>query len=330
MRVGLIGSVRSSLLTLCKLVEYQFNIVCVWGYEPDSTINVSGYCSMKEYAVKNKLIYSPFVRVNNEEIKRQIRGYDLDILFIVGLSQLIDEDILRLPRYGCVGYHPTNLPHGRGRAPLSWLILREKEGAATFFKIDKGTDSGEIYVQERVEIEENDDAYSVADKLKAAMSIALDKWLPLLKKGELAGTPQNDECATYYARRAPLDGCIDWTQNAYDIDRLIKATTKPYPGAFSFYGDLKVIIWKSSYHPKGFPLGVIGRVVSLKANPVIQTGSGFVELLEYQFFNMEDKLENKQLSIGSRLGYYDQHEIFKIRNELNVIKKQIKQLLNEK
>ena len=59
MRVGVIGSVGSSLLTLQKLVEYSFNIVGVWGYEPHSTLNVSGYCSMRKLAEDNKISYYP-------------------------------------------------------------------------------------------------------------------------------------------------------------------------------------------------------------------------------------------------------------------------------
>ena len=94
MRVGVIGSVGSSLLTLQKLVEYSFNIVGVWGYEPHSTLNVSGYCSMRKLAEDNKISYYPFVKINSNDIKEQIRKSSVDILFVVGLSQLIDEELL--------------------------------------------------------------------------------------------------------------------------------------------------------------------------------------------------------------------------------------------
>ena len=158
MRVGVIGSVGSSLLTLQKLVEYSFNIVGVWGYEPHSTLNVSGYCSMRKLAEDNKISYYPFVKINSNDIKEQIRKSSVDILFVVGLSQLIDEDIIRMPRFGCVGFHPTKLPKGRGRAPMAWLILDRGEGAATFFKIDTKADEGDIFVQEPFCIDDKDDA----------------------------------------------------------------------------------------------------------------------------------------------------------------------------
>lgn len=74
------------------------------------------------------------MKINSNDIKEQIRKSSVDILFVVGLSQLIDEDIIRMPRFGCVGFHPTKLPKGRGRAPMAWLILDRGEGAATFLK----------------------------------------------------------------------------------------------------------------------------------------------------------------------------------------------------
>lgn len=331
MRVGVIGSVGSSLLTLQKLVEYSFNIVGVWGYEPHSTLNVSGYCSMRKLAEDNKISYYPFVKINSNDIKEQIRKSSVDILFVVGLSQLIDEDIIRMPRFGCVGFHPTKLPKGRGRAPMAWLILDRGEGAATFFKIDTKADEGDIFVQEPFCIDDKDDASSIGIKLKEAMVRALDRWLPSLSSSGLKGIPQDEKSATYYARRAPLDGCIDWSNTAKDIDRLIKASTSPHPGAFSFYGNNKVLVWKSNYYASGYAKGVIGRVVNFNNdNPVVQTADGYVELVKYNMVDYLDRPVNEHLVVGSRLGYYDQYEIFRLRNEIEMIKQDLTLLKNEK
>ena len=87
-----------------------------------------------------------------------------------------------MPKLGCIGFHPTLLPKGRGRAPLAWLILKEKKGAASFFLMDKKADSGPVFVQEPFEIEDNDDASRVEKKIEIAIEKALDKWLPELKK----------------------------------------------------------------------------------------------------------------------------------------------------
>ena len=331
MRVGLIGSVGSSLLTLQKLVEYSFNVVGVWGYEPPSTLNVSGYCSMCKLAEDNHLSYYPFVKINSSDVKEQIRNASIDVLFVVGVSQLIDEDIIKTPRLGCVGFHPTKLPKGRGRAPMAWLILDRGEGAATFFNIDTKADEGDVFVQEPFCIEDEDDASSIGVKLKEAMVRALDRWLPSLSSNGLKGIPQDEKEATFYARRAPLDGCIDWSNRAKDIDRLIKASTSPHPGAFSFYGHNNVLIWKSNYYASGYAKGVIGRVVDFNNdNPVVQTVDGYVELVKYNMVDYWDRAVDTRLVVGSRLGYYDQYEIFRLRNEIEVIKQELAELKNEK
>lgn len=326
MKVGLIGSVGSSLLTLQKLYEYNFDIVGVWGYEPESIQNVSGFCSLRSFSEEQGLSYFPFVKINDEKHKQEIKDVAPDLLFIVGLSQLVDQDIIDTPKYGCVGFHPTKLPRGRGRAPLAWLVLKETEGAATFFKIQEGTDCGEIYVQETFQLTEDDDAASVGKKLNKCILSALDKWLPSLKEEQRQpiGCPQDESKATYYARRAPLDGYLEWGKDAYNLDRIVKAAAKPHPGAYSFYDDFRVIIWKSHYHKDGFPIGVIGRVVDFVDNhPVVQTGNGFLEIEVYEMKDYQDSVVEKQLVVGSRLGYYDQYEIFKLRNEIKEIKKLI-------
>jgi methionyl-tRNA formyltransferase len=128
-----------------------------------------------------------------------------------------------------------------------------------------------------------------------------------------------------------LDGCIDWSNTAKDIDRLIKASTSPHPGAFSFYGNNKVLVWKSNYYASGYAKGVIGRVVNFNNdNPVVQTADGYVELVKYNMVDYLDRPVDEHLVVGSRLGYYDQYEIFRLRNEIEMIKQDLTLLKNEK
>ncbi len=327
MKIGLIGSVGSSLRILENLLAHGMELVAVWGYEPASVRNVSGYRSLSEISAHNGIPYHAFEKVNGTEVKEQIRRSRVELLFVVGLSQLVDGELLSIPRYGCVGFHPTRLPQGRGRAPLAWLVLERKGGAATFFRLTEEADNGDIYAQEPFEVDGDDDAESVGEKIFRTIDVALDRWLPELKQGILRGTPQ-DECeACAYGRRAPLDGCVDWGEPAYKIDRQVKAATHPYPGAFTFQGDFKVVLWKTHSHEAGFPKGVVGRVVACKAgHPVVQTGEGYVEIVDYEAFDMDDKIVDLKLVVGSRLGYYDQYEIFKLRNEIKRIKQQIETL----
>ena len=327
MKIGLIGSVGSSYRILEDLLAHGMDLSAVWGYEPASVRNVSGYRGLSGISERNGIPYHAFERVNGTEVKEQVRRSGVELLFVVGLSQLVDGELLAIPRYGCVGFHPTRLPQGRGRAPLAWLVLECKGGAATFFKLTEEADDGDIYAQEPFEVDVDDDAESVEAKVCRAIDAALDRWLPELKRGILRGTPQDEGEACAYGRRAPLDGCVDWGESAYEIDRLVKAATRPHPGAFTFQGDAKVVLWKTRCHDMGFPKGVVGRVVAYKdGNPVVQAGEGYVEIVDCQSFDMDDKMVDLKLVVGSRLGYYDQYEIFKLRNEIKRIRQQIEAL----
>jgi methionyl-tRNA formyltransferase len=200
----------------------------------------------------------------------------LDVIFAVGFSQLLKEDWLTLAKHGCIGFHPTKLPMGRGRAPIAWLILEGKSGAATFFQMGNGADDGPIYQQEPFEVDVNDDVESLVPKVQNAISIALDKLLPRMKAGIWDAIPQNHEKATFYTKRDPIDGLINWNLNAQEIDRLIKATTAPYPGAFSFVRGEIIKIWKSTVANENNIIGVVGRVLLVDENKgyLVQCGDG--------------------------------------------------------
>lgn len=324
LKVLIIGGVSSTKRTLSKLIEHEINIVGVFGLELLDTTSVSGYTSMKELALKHNMSYFPFKKINDKINIDLIRGLKPDIIFVIGLSQLISQDLIKIAKKGVIGFHPTLLPRGRGRAPVAWIVLNERFGAANFFQLGDGVDDGYLFVQAKFKLEKDDDASTVEYKLLEAIDRALDIWLPKLKRGEWNPVPQKEDEAFEYARRAPLDGIIDWSNSALAIDKLIKASTRPHPGAFTFYNDRKLIIWNSSIERTIDIIGVVGRVLRIENGKLlVQTGDG---LLWIEKFEIEGKIP----IVGSRLGYYNQYEIYKIKNELNVLKERIDELTKNK
>lgn len=318
--VVLIGSVTSTEKTLLKLIEHEINILAVFGYEPLSIEKVSGYTNFQDICVTNEIRYISYQDINDSKNIDIINQLQPDIIFAVGFSQILNDEILNKPKKGVVGFHPTVLPIGRGRAPIAWTVLKEKEGAANFFLMGNGVDDGSIFVQERFDVTNFDDATSIENKILCAIDLALDRWLPKIKKGEWKPKEQDEIFATEYARRAPIDGIIDWSDTAFNIDRLIKASSEPHPGAFTFYDDSKLIIWKSKLEREKKIKGVIGRIVKKQdSSLLIQTGEGLLWIDSYEVEN------NKQPVVGSRFGYYNQYEIYKIKKEIT----QIKQMLDE-
>lgn len=312
MRVGLIGGVGSSAITLRKLCEYDLEVVEVFGYSPKSTEMVSGYHNLEPICLENSISFTPFVKINDHAEK--IQSLNLDFLLVIGISQLVSEDIIQAPKLGAIGFHPTNLPKGRGRAPVAWLVSEVAEGAATFFMLEEIADAGAIVAQERFEVTPEDNAKSVQTKLYEAMSTALDALLPQLVKGELQPVFQDDSQATEFGIRRPEDGLIDWSQSAYAIDRLIKAASEPHPGAFT-YAQTNRLEVESSRIEKDLKIkGIQGRVLKINKNEaLVQTGDGLI------WASMADGDIDK-VRVGGLLGYKVELEIYELKKQIAELK----------
>nr|WP_256734990.1 formyltransferase family protein [Variovorax sp. dw_954] len=238
-----------------------------------------------------------------------------DLIFVVGLSQLISREILQIPRLGCVGFHPTALPRGRGRAPIAWLTLRCESGAATFFRLQEGADDGEIFVQQPFDVDASDSAASVEQKILNAERCALDTWLPSIALG-LNGVEQAHEAATFYGMRKPEDGVINWQVSATVVDRLVKAAGRPHPGAFTYQEDEIIRIWSTKVDAMCRHVGVPGRILEIKEDRafLIQCGD---TCLWVEHWSAAGPWLPK---VGMRLGYYVDSEVNQLRRmcvELN-------------
>ncbi len=317
-RVVLAGSVSSSRRTLQGLLRHRVNVVGVLGLSLQAASNMSGYSRLDDLALGANIPYMDFDNINEPKVVATVRAWEPDLLFVVGLSQLVKEELLSIPTKGCVGFHPTWLPEGRGRAPLAWLILDGRPGAATFFVMDKGVDSGPILVQEPIYVSDRDYASDVVEKLELAIDAALDRWLPHLIAGEWVPVPQDDSLASYNGRRTPSDGLIDWRLPAERIHALIRATSHPHPGAYTYFKDRKLIIWRSNLEPRLPFKGVIGRIVHTDPNYgwLVQTGQGLIWLTDVVFADASNLDPRSELRVGLRLGYAIEDEVYKLKRRL--------------
>lgn len=148
--------------------------------------------------------------------------------------KLIPTRILKLASLGAYNMHGSWLPFYRGKAPVNWAILRgESFTGATLHVMVKEPDAGDIVDQEKVPIGLRETAAQVMEKVKDAAVVVLGRQLHPLLLGQTKHTPQDTNLATCFGGRRPEDGRIDWTQPAPRIFNLIRAVTRPYPGAFS-------------------------------------------------------------------------------------------------
>lgn len=319
MRVAVVGGVNSTQLLTEKLREHGFVDVKVWGYAPDDVSQVSGWSDLSKVCAQLDFPYQSFVRI--ADCVDELRLFCPDVIFAVGLSQLIPEEILEVPTIGCIGFHPTALPKGRGRAPIAWILLDNVPGAASFFTIRKGVDDGPILAQEAFDVIADDTASTIEKKLLLAEARALDRLLPSLISGLWVAVEQDHAQATWYGRRSPEDGWIDWKGSADAIERLVRASSKPHPGAFTHWQDAVVTIWAAEMFFRA-EKGVVGRVLSVEADQsfVVQCGDGLIKVTQWTATN------NWSPRVGQKLGYYADAEIRRLRSECEGLRQRVGKL----
>src|SRR5882672_2512837 len=164
----------------------------------------------------------------------KIRALQPDVLFSFYYRNMVSDSLLAIPRVGCFNLHGSLLPKYRGRAPANWAILNgETETGVTLHHMIARPDAGDIVGQRRVPIDADDDARTLNLKLAAAAGPLLDECLPQILKGTARRVAQNESEATYFGRRKPADGAVDWRKSSTQIANLVRAVTRPYPGAFT-------------------------------------------------------------------------------------------------
>ena len=329
MRIVVAGATVSTHQTLEALVRHGAEIVGVLQLRNESSHTVTAFSPLDELAEPHGIPYAKFRNINDSEIVEQVREWQPDLMFVVGLSQLVRDEMMSIPKRGCVGFHPTFLPAGRGRAPLAWLTLDGQPGAATFFMIDEGVDSGPIFVQETFEVAPDDYASDVERKLVAATEAGLDRWLPDLLSGVWNPRPQDEVLATYNGRRSIDDGLLNWYQSSDDIHALIRAASTPHPGAYTWYQGRKLIVWRAELEKHLLWRGAVGRVLHTEVarGALIQTGDGLVWLTQVQFSeDSEPCSAEKVLKVGIKLGFVVQEEVAVLRDRVDDLETRLSRL----
>lgn len=186
-----------------------------------------------------------------------------DYLFSFYYRNLLSEALLATPGKGAFNLHGSLLPRYRGRAPANWVLVNgETETGVTLHRMVKLADAGAIIAQERVAIDRTDTALTLHAKLRNAASSLLHDTLPLLAQGKISETAQDESKATTFGRRTPADGKLLWKNSAEQLFNLVRAVTKPYPGAFCAVGEHKLIVWSADV-VKGNEGLAPGRVISV-------------------------------------------------------------------
>jgi len=306
LKIAYVSGVRYGHELLATLLENNFDVSIVFSYDYSKKKFYSDYVSFngitKKYGIKHVCVKN----INDVENVRLLQKIQPDLLLVMGWSQLLREEILKIPKNCTIGSHPTELPKYRGRAPIPWSIIKNlKQSALTFFYMDAGIDNGDILEQQKFQINPEDDATSLYEKIISIGKKMLLNNLPLLEKGKAKRIKQDEsKFKEYWKKRTPDDGKINWSITAKEINALIRATTHPYPGAFSFFNTKKFKIWKAkSLEEKSTEPG---KILGINNEGVkVGTGKGVIVIQNISLGEGKEKSAEKLFSnknIGEFLG----------------------------
>jgi len=276
MRTALIGAVDSTRVALATMADAGHPPAALLTLPPTRAARHSDYVDLEPLArsLGVRVVHAP--DVNGDDALAALAALEPDHVFVIGWSQICRAPLLAACGRGAIGYHPAPLPRLRGRGVIPWtIVLGERESGSTLFWLDEGMDSGDVLDQACFPVAPDETAASLYAKHLVALETMLRRSLDRLARGDAPRTPQDHDRATYCARRTPADGFIDWRRSADEVWTLIRASGAPYPGAFTFRGGERLVVWSAErVHDRRYH-GVPGQVQAVDARgALVQCGDG--------------------------------------------------------
>ena len=200
---------------------------------------------VKEYAIeKNLQVYQPIKVRNNPEFLEEVKKLNPDLICVVAYGKILPQELLDIPKYGCVNVHGSLLPEYRGAAPIQWAVLNgdKKTGVTTMF-MNAGMDTGDMILKEEVEIGEDETTGELWDRLKTIGANLLIKTVKEIENGTATRTKQPEE-GTMAPMLSKEMAKIDWkNKTANNIKNLVRGLN-PIMGAYTFLDGKKIKFWK--------------------------------------------------------------------------------------
>lgn len=207
------------------------------------TVMYDGIDNKRWYELKKKVFEIDDI-AKEEKLFRSLRP---DLVVVCGWRQVMPGSILKIPKFGVIGFHPTLLPYGRGSAPIINTILKgDSASGVTMFYISSGIDDGDIIAQKRFKISPDDHAGEVYEKVIASGKALIKRYLPDVIKGRAERKPQDNAGAVVFDKPSLKDNKIDPdTDSPETIYRKIRALSRPYKGAYIEKDGKRIIIWRA-------------------------------------------------------------------------------------
>ena len=226
------------------------------------------------------------------------------LLYSFSYRHLIPASVLELAPLGAFNLHPSLLPAYRGRAPVNWVLVNgERETGVSLHYMVARADAGDIVGQRAVAIDDTDNALTLYRKLIPRGVDLIEELHPKIVAGTAPRRKLEIAKGSYFGRRRPDDGKIDWRWPARRIFNLVRAVTHPYPGAFCFVGGRKLLVWEAKIGAENGTCGAPGRVVRESADGALEiaAGEGSVIVEVAQFEGGVEGIAREALSQAGRV-----------------------------
>jgi methionyl-tRNA formyltransferase len=213
-----------------------------------------------------------------------IKNYSIDVILSINYLFVINSDIIEFPRKYAINFHGSLLPKYRGRTPHVWSIINnESETGITAHIITEECDKGNILHQEKLSILTDTTGGNLLQQFSTLYPLIIEKVISMIENDKVVLIEQDETKATWFGKRTPQDGEINWNWQKERIYNWVRAQSYPYPGAFTFYNNIKIVIQKIEFSEIGFDFNQEnGTILNGGNQPIIKTPNGAVKLLEIE------------------------------------------------
>ncbi len=234
LRVIFMGSPEFSIPTLGAIIDAGHDVIAVYAQPPRPTGRGQKECPcpVHSFSLKQGLeIRTPHSLKNKNEQKAFLK-LNADVAIVVAYGLILPNELLESPKYGCINGHASLLPRWRGAAPIQRAIMAgDRESGVTIIQMDEGVDTGDMLLQEAVDIAPKITATELHDTLSILSARLTFEALQKLENGALTPHAQRENGITYAAKLSRNEGQLDWTRPADELERAVRALN-PWPGVW--------------------------------------------------------------------------------------------------
>ncbi|WP_163575259.1 methionyl-tRNA formyltransferase [Halomonas faecis] len=315
-RVVCVGANLESEIVFNKLIERDVNVVGLVTLPTGAISEVSDYRDLHGCAEDAGIEVVETEDINSAKTLSAVRALNPDYVFVLGWSQVLKAEALSVASRYIVGSHPTPLPKRRGRAPIPWTILdRVQSSAVTLFKMSRKVDDGLILVQKSFDLPVRPFAMDVYLLAAEALSDAYIELYQKIVLSDVKEMVQEEKFATYRGKRSPQDGFLDFSQQVDDVDCLVRAVSRPYPGAYFYHKNHKVVVWGCELYDGPERVGIPGQVLAKqKEGLVVSAVDGCLILRDFEISG--EKIPLSYFNLGDVFNYRVDDEIHDLRQRV--------------